>query len=88
MICDWAGTYQEEHITTNMGKDRYGTYSKSYSDKKILEPSDLMKLKHNQEVVLFLDGQYYCADCKGAKYYNIKDLKNKSENCLDSYKEQ
>ena len=88
MICDWTGTYQEEHITTNMGKDRYGTCSRSFSEKKVLEPSDLMQLKRNQEVVLFLDGQYYCADCKGAKYFNIKELNEKSRQCLESYKEE
>ncbi len=88
MICDWAGTYQEEHITTNIGKDRYDTYSRSYSDKRILEPSDLMQLKRNQEIVMFLDGQYYCADCKGAKYFNIKELNDKSKQCLASYKEE
>ena len=87
MICDWAGTYLEEHITTNMGKDKYNTYSRSYSDKKVLEPNDLMQLKRNQEIVMFLDGQYYCADCKGAKYFNIKELNEKSKQCLESYKE-
>ncbi len=87
MICDWSGTYLEEHITTNMGKDKYDTYSRSYSDKKVLEPSDLMQLRRNQEIVLFLDGQYYCADCKGAKYFNIRELNDKSKQCLASYKE-
>lgn len=88
MICDWTGKYQEEHITTNMGKDRYGTYSKSFSEKKVLEPNDLMQLKRNQEIVMFLDGQYFCADCKGAKYFNIKELNEKSRQCLESYKEE
>lgn len=87
MICDWAGEYNEEKISTNNGGKNNGTYSRSYEPKKILQPSDIMKLRKLKEVILFLDGMYYRANLERAKYYNIPELNKISKRCVEEHKQ-
>lgn len=86
MICSWAGKYYEEKISTNVGGKSDGSYSRSFESKNILEPTDLMKLKRTNEIILFLDGEYYRVNVERAKYYMIPELNNISNNCVEAYK--
>lgn len=86
MICDWVGEYQEEKISTNVGGKNDGSYSRSYESKKILEPTDLMRLKKEKEIVLFLDGTYYRVNVEHAKYYMIPELNKISNQCIEAHK--
>ena len=86
MICSWAGDFYEEKISTNFGGKNDGSYSRSYETKKILEPTDLMKLRREKEIVLFLDGEYYRVPVEKARYFMIPELKNISERCVAAHK--
>ena len=86
MICDWAGEYYEEKISTTLGGKNDGQASRSYEAKKILQPTDLMQLKRDKEIVLFLDGTYYRVDVDKARYYNIPRLKAISDKCVEAHK--
>ena len=85
MICSWAGDYYEEKISTNCGGKNDGSYSRSYETKKILEPTDLMRLRREKEIVLFLDGKYYRVPVEKAKYFMIPELRKISENCVKAH---
>ena len=87
MICSWAGEYNEIKITSNVGGKRDGSYSRSFETKKILEPTDLMRLKKTKEIILFLDGEYYRVNVENAKYYNIPALNRISEQCKEARKQ-
>lgn len=87
MICSWAGDYYEEKISTNVGGKNDGSYSRSFETKKILEPTDLMRLKKAKEIVLFLDGIYYRVNVERAKYYKIPELNKISMKCVRAHNE-
>ncbi len=86
MICSWAGEYYEEKISTNVGGKNDGTYSRSFETKKVLQPIDLMTLRRTNEIVLFLDGEYYRVNVERAKYYKIPELNEISQKCIESHK--
>lgn len=85
MICSWAGDYYEEKISTNFDGKNDGSYSRSYETKKILEPTDLMRLRREKEIVLFLDGEYYRVPVEKARYFMIPELRKISENCVKAH---
>lgn len=87
MICNWAGEYYEESINTNCGGKNDGSYSRSYQQKKILQPADLMSLKKDGEAVLFLNGEYARVKVTGAQYFNIKELNEISKKCIKANNE-
>ena len=82
MLSDWVGDYKEQRKSTNQGGRNSGTYSISYEDKKILQPSDILDLQEQEEVVLFIKGQYMRANAVKARYYNNKELNEISKKCL------
>ena len=86
MICNWAGEYYEESINTNCGGKNAGTYSRSYQQKKILQPSDLMSLRKDGEAILFLNGEYARVKINGAQYFNIKVINDISTKCVAAHK--
>ena len=88
MICSWAGDYQEEKISSNVGGKQDLTYSRTYDTKKVLEPVDLMQIQQNKEAILFLEGQYYRVDVDKARYYNIPELNSISKKCLEENEKQ
>lgn len=88
MICSWAGDYQEEKISSNVGGKQDLTYSRTYDTKKVLEPVDLMQIQQNKEAILFLEGQYYRVDVDKARYYNIPELNSISKKCLAENEKQ
>lgn len=86
MICSWAGEYYEEKISSNIGGKNDGSYSRSFETRKVLQPTDLMKLKRTNEIILFLDGEYYRVNVERAKYYRIPELNNISQKCEEAHK--
>ena len=88
MLSNWVGTYKEEKLSHNEGGKNKGTYSRSYEDKKILEPSDIMTLQDSNEVILFIKGKYYRCDVSGARYFNIKELNEISQQCVAANEEE
>lgn len=86
MLSDWAGTYKEEKQSHNEGGKNAGTYSRSFEDKKILEPVDIMTLQDTNEILLFIKGKYYRTDVSRARYFNIKELNELSQQCLAANK--
>ncbi len=85
LICSWAGEYSEEKISTSYGGTSDGSTSRSFETRKILQPSDIMAIKRKKEIILFLDGEYFCVDVDKARYFNIKELKEKSEKCVEAH---
>ncbi len=81
LICDWAGSYNEEHIQYSESY-KSTSYSRSFSEKNILEPSDLMDLQEKAEAVVFIKGKYMRVDVVGARYYNRPELNKISQECL------
>ena len=77
-LSSWAGTYKEIRYSTN---DKGGT-TKSYEEKKILEPSDIMTLQEQGEVILFIKGRYFRTNVSRARYYMIPELSIISKECL------
>ena len=82
MFSEWAGEYKEERKSVNKGGKNEGSYSSSFDDKKILQPSDIMNLQDLNEAILFLKGQYCRCDVSKAQYFNIKELNDISQECL------
>ena len=46
-----------------------------------------MNLKRTKEIVLFLDGTYYRVNADRAKYYNIPELLDISNKCIEAHKQ-
>ncbi len=82
VLSDWIGDYKEVKKSKNQGGRNSGTYSVSYEDKKVLQPSDILDLQEQEEVVLFIKGKYMRANAVKARYYNNKELREISEKCL------
>lgn len=78
MLSEWIGDYKERRIQTNNNSG----YSLSYDDKKILQPSDIMNLQDMKEALHFIKGKYYRTDVFKARYYNIPQLNEISEECV------
>ena len=83
MLSGWAGTYKEEKKSHNMGGKNEGSYSRSFEEKKILEPADIMTLQETGEVILFIKGSYYRVPVEAARYFNIPELNQISQKCLE-----
>lgn len=71
-VQDWAGKYKEQKETLNGGKNRHKSYT--YEDRPIVEPSDLITLTKQEEVILILSGVGYL---RSKKCYYFKDSKLK-----------
>ncbi len=82
MFSEWAGEYKEEKKSVNKGGKNEGSYSSSFDDKKILQPTDIMNLQDMEEVILFLKGMYCRCDVSKARYFNIPELNTISQECL------
>ena len=85
MICDWAGEYAELKVSENQGGKTDGNRSRSFDLKKVLQPNDLMSLRQDGEIVLFLDGRYARVKVETARYYKIKKLNEISAKCVESH---
>ena len=72
-VQDWCGKYQNKKETLNGGKNRHKSYS--YEDKLIVEPSDLIILGKQEEVILVVSGVGYL---RSKKCYYFKDPKLKT----------
>ena len=72
-VQDWCGKYKEKKETLNGGKNRHKSYT--YEDKPIVEPSDLITLVKQEEVILVVSGVGYL---RPKKCYYFKDKKLKS----------
>ncbi len=79
-----AGEYEEERISTNYGTKNAGSYSQSWEHRRIAQPSDFMRLKKDNKVALFIDGEFHMVS--PAQYYKIPKLLETSKRCLESYK--
>ena len=69
-ISGWCGKYQNKKETLNSGKSRHKSYT--YEDKPIVEPSDLITLVKQEEVILVVSGVGYL---RPKKCYYFKDPK-------------
>ncbi len=83
MLSDWVGDYKEERRSVNDGGKNSGSYSTSYEDKRILTQADIMTLQDKEEVLLFIKGEYFRTNVTQARYYNIPELNEISNHCLD-----
>lgn len=72
-VQDWCGKYREKKETLNGGKNRHKSYT--YEDKPIMEPSDLITLVKQEEVILVVSGVGYL---RPKKCYCFKDPKLKA----------
>ncbi len=82
MLSDWVGDYKEQKKSINQGGRNSGTYSISYEDKKIIQPSDIFGLQEKKEVILFIKGQYMRANVVKARYYKNRELNEISRKCV------
>lgn len=72
-ISDWCGQYKQKKETLSTGKNRNKSYT--YEDKPIVEPSDLITLVKQEEVILVVSGVGYL---RPKKCYYFKDPKLKA----------
>ena len=72
-VQDWCGKYQNKKETLNGGKNRHKSYT--YEDKPIVEPSNLITLVKQEEVILVVSGVGYL---RPKKCYYFKDPKLKA----------
>jgi hypothetical protein len=88
VICGWAGSYDEEKITMTVGGSSDGSYTRTFEQKKILEPEDLMDILDKQEVIAFINGRYVRGDAFNARYYRHPQLVAFSKKCLEAHVKQ
>ncbi len=81
LICSQVGKYSEEHIQYTESSQS-ASYSRSFNDKNILEPADLMDLQGKGEAVVIIKGKYMRVNAVEARYYNIPELNKISQECL------
>lgn len=85
LLSDWSGKYREtKHSSSHQGLIGNTSVSESVEYRNIIEPSDILKLRSNNEVLVFVEGRFYLID--RFPYFKIKKLKEKSDELLDKNK--
>ena len=86
LVCSWCSTYYAERISTTVGGKSDGSYNRSFEEKKVLDPADIMSLRRKGKVILFLNGEYFCVNVTRARYFNIPKLNEISQKCVEAHK--
>lgn len=81
LICSQVGKYAEEHVQYSESSQS-ASYSRSFNDKNILEPADLMDLQEKGEAVVIIKGKYMRVNAVDARYYKIPEINKISQECL------
>lgn len=81
ILCNWVGKYHEEHIQYTEGSQT-SSYSRSFNEKSILEPSDLMTIQDKGEAIVFAHNCMMRVSAQDARYYRIESLNKLSQECL------
>lgn len=87
LLSDWSGVYREtKHSSSQQGLIGNVSVSQSVEYRNIIEPSDILKLRSNNEVLVFIEGRFYVID--RFPYFKIKELREKSEELLEKNKKE